>query len=344
MAVKRPQNQRAKIDDVAREAGVSTATVSRVINASGTVSATTQQRVHKAIRDLRFVAHGSARGLAGSKTHTIGIVMSPPTTFFFAALIKGISESIESAGYSLLMYSAVHTTSMIGGKPLPLGDHNTDGLIVFTNFLDDYSIQFMYEQNFPIVMLHRSAPEGLEIPTITFENEKGAFEAVTHLIENGRRKIVYLKGPEGNEDSRQREVGYKNALQSAGIDVEERLIRRGSFATRPATRAIDDLIEEGVKFDAIFAGDDNAAIGALDSLKRHDFKTPNDIALVGFNDDYMSQYTNPTITTVKAPIYESGFRAGENILKLIEGKPVPSNIHLDTELIIRESSGGKTNG
>ncbi|MEM9773536.1 MAG: LacI family DNA-binding transcriptional regulator [Chloroflexota bacterium] len=338
MTIKRSHHQRVKIDDVAREAGVSTATVSRVINGTGTVSPTTQQRVHHAIRSLRFVAHGSARGLAGSKTNTIGIVMPALTTFFFAALIKGINESIEEQGYTLLMYSSNSPASMIGGKPLPLGDHNTDGLIVFTDFLDDYSIQYMFEQGLPIVMLHRTAPAGLDIPVVAFHNEKGAFEAVNHLIENGRRRIVFLKGPEGNEDSRQRELGYRRALASADLPVDENLIRRGKFATTPAKQAIETLLQEGAHFDAIFAGDDNAAVGALEACRDMDISVPGQIAIVGFNDDYMARHVSPALSTVSAPIYESGFKAGTTLLKLIAGQPVNNAIRLETKLVVRDSS------
>lgn len=340
MTVKRTNNQRAKIDDVARVAGVSTATVSRVINGTGTVSPATQKRVHEAIRELRFVAHGSARGLAGTKTRTVGLVMPALNTFFFASLIRGINESIEAHDYSLLMYSVSTPASMRGGKPLPLGDHNTDGLIVFTDFVDDYSIQFMYEQKFPIVMLHRTPPVGLAIPIVMFRNEEGAYKAVDHLIRNGKKRIVFLKGPEGNEDSRQRELGYKRALEASGISLDTNLISRGGFAVSQAKSAIEQLISDGIEFDAVFAGDDNAALGTLEILQEYRLRVPEDVAIIGFNDDYMAQYLNPPLTTIKAPIYESGFLAGEKLLRLIKGREVKMESFLDTELIIRESSGG----
>ena len=124
MSVKRSPNQRVKINDVARQAGVSTATVSRVINGTGTVSENTAKKVNQAISSLKFVAHGSARGLAGSKTHTIGLVLPGLTTFFFTTLIQGINDCIYNRDYSLLMYSVNTPASMISGKPLPLGEHN----------------------------------------------------------------------------------------------------------------------------------------------------------------------------------------------------------------------------
>jgi LacI family transcriptional regulator len=237
-----------------------------------------------------------------------------------------------------LMYADPHPTSVASGKPLPLGEHNTDGLIVFTDFLDDYSIQYLHERNLPIVMLHRSPPAGLPIPKVMFENRQGAFEIVNHLIEIGRKRIVYLKGPEGNEDSRQREMGYRQALQNAGIEEDESLIGRGGFAANQAADAIRQLLLDGVEFDAVFCGDDTASIGVMDALRENGLSIPENVALVGFNDDYMSQYITPALTTVRAPIHRSGFEAAQKLLDLIEGKPVEMHSELKTELIIREST------
>ena len=340
MTVKKSPTQRVKIDDVARLAGVSTATVSRVINGTGTVSDRTAEKVYQAIGDLKFVAHGSARGLAGSKTNTIGLVLPGVTTFFFTALIQGINDCIYNQDYSLLMYADPKPTSMASGKPLPLGEHNTDGLIVFTDFLDDYSIQYLFERNLPVVMLHRTPPAGLDIPVVMFENQQGAYEIVNHLIETGCKRIVYLKGPEGNEDSRQREMGYRQALEDAGIGVDESLIGRGGFAANMAANAIRQMLLDGVEFDAVFAGDDNGAIGVMEVMRERGLKAPEDIALAGFNDDYMSQYITPSLTTVRAPIHQSGFEAAQKLLKLIEGKQVEMYTQLGTELIIRESTTG----
>lgn len=344
MSFKKQATQRVKIDDVAKLAGVSTATVSRVINGTGTVSDSTAEKVYKAIGDLKFVAHGSARGLAGSKTDTIGLVLPGVTTFFFTKLIQGINACIYDRGYSLLMYADPTPASMASGKPLPLGEHNTDGLIVFTDFLDDYSIQYLYERNLPIVMLHRSPPEGLNIPKVMFENREGGYEIVTHLIEQGCRRIVYLKGPEGNEDSRQRELGYCQALKDAGIEIDDSLIGRGQFAAPISANVIRQMLLDGVEFDAVFAGDDNGAVGAMEALRERGLRIPEDVALAGFNDDYMSEYITPSLTTVRAPIHESGFEAAKKLLDLIDGKQVNMHSQLSTELIVRESTSGGVNG
>lgn len=338
MTEKRPLPQRAKINDVAQLAGVSTATVSRVINGTGTVSDRTAEKVYQAISDLKFVAHGSARGLAGSKTNTIGLILPGITKSFLPELIKGVNDCIHEKGYALLMYSVSTPATMESGNPLPLGVHNTDGLIVFTDFLDDYSIQYFYDHQLPIVMLHRSPPKGLDIPMVVFENELGGYEIVKHLIEKGRRRIVYLKGPEGNEDSRQREVGYHRALKEYGIEFDPKLVGRGNFAPGQAGNAVQKIIDEGVQFDAVFAGNDNAAIGVLETLHQNQIHVPSEVSLVGFDDDYLSQYVNPPLTTVRAPIHQSGFEAAQQLLNLIDGNPIANKICLETEIVVREST------
>ena len=344
MTARKANNQRAKIDDVAKLAGVSTATVSRVINSTGTVSDRTAQRVLEAITDLKFVAHGSARSLAGSKTNTIGLVLPGVTTFFLTKLIQGISKSIYERGYSLLMYGDPRPASMASGNPLPLGEHNTDGLIVFTDFLDDYSIQYFHDRNLPIVMLHRSPPPGLKIPKVKFDNEEGAYQAVKHLLFEGYTKIVYLRGPNGNEDSEEREAGYRRALDQAGIAIDDALIGMGQFTAQIAKDVIAKMVDDNLPFDAIFAGDDNSAWGAIEALQEKGIAIPNDVAVAGFNDDSMSQYITPTMTTVRAPIHQSGYDAAEKLFALIEGKDVEMESLQPTELIIRDSTVRRPNG
>ena len=340
MAIRRATTQRITIDDVAKEAGVSTATVSRVINGKGTVSDRTTKKVNQAITDLKFVAHGSARTLAGTKTHAIGLFFPGITTPFFSDLIRGISTPIYERGYSLLMYGDLKPVSMTSGRPLPLGEHNTDGIIVFTDFLDDYSIRHFYERQLPVVMLHRSPPTDLAIPKIKFANEEGSYTAVRHLLDNGYRKIAYLRGPDGNEDSEQRERGYRRALAEQGIAIDETLIAKANFAAPAAERIITQMLDKKIKFDAVFAGDDNSAWGTINILQKRGINIPEEVAVVGFNDDLLSRYSTPALTTVRAPIYDSGFRAAEKLFSLIDGNDVPRETLLPTELVIRESSVG----
>ncbi|MEM7799888.1 MAG: LacI family DNA-binding transcriptional regulator [Chloroflexota bacterium] len=338
MAIKKTDGSRVKIDDVARKAGVSTATVSRVINKTGNVSAHTAEKVHQAIGDLKYVAHGTARGLASTTTKTIGLILPGTSSFFFSELTRGINAYINPQDYSLLMYAVIKPASMAGGNPLPLGEHNTDGLIVFSHFLDDYSIHYLHDQNLPIVMLHRSPPEGLSIPKVMFDNHEGAYQITRHMILQGRGRIVFLSGPKGNEDSQQREAGYRQALSEAGIHYNPALVSTGKFSISAGKVAIQRFLSQEVVFDAVFCGDDNSAVGVIEALRENGVQIPDEIAVAGFNDDVMSQYLSPPLTTVSAPIYQSGFIAAEKLLQLINGEKNIDDALLKTELIVRQSA------
>ena len=193
-------------------------------------------------------------------------------------------------------------------------------------------------------MLHRSPPAGLDIPRVVFENEDGAYDVVNHLLSAGCEKIAYLRGPQGNEDSRQREIGYRRALTDANLAVNERLIRHGEFSVAGGKAAVKSLLDKEIKFDAIFAGDDNSAVGAIEALNEHGLRIPQDIAVVGFNDDYMSQHIQPALTTVRAPIYQSGFEAARKLIDLIEEKDVVMESCLPVEVVLRESSLRRQHG
>lgn len=336
----RTSRSRATIDDVARLAGVSTATVSRVLNNTGTVAQTTADRVYAAISELNYVAHAAARGLAGSCTNTLGLILPDTSTLFLSFLLRGINTCANDNGYNLLIYATKNQVSIQSGNPLPLGEHNTDGLIIFTDSVDDESIRQLHQRAFPMVLLHRTPPAGLEIPCVMFENEKGAFDLVEHLITVcNHRKIGFLAGPVGNEDSELRYQGYVSALQKHHLPLNPDWVRRGFFDTRLAERVVSDWIQEGLECDAIFAGDDNMAIAAVTALRQAGLRIPEDVAVAGFNDDALSRHLNPPLTTVFAPTEAVGHQATYQLLHLIRGEAVNPLTRLETQVVVRASCG-----
>jgi DNA-binding LacI/PurR family transcriptional regulator len=334
---------RITIDDVAKLAGVSIATVSRVLNDTGKVAAATKERVLAAVAELDYVPHAGARGLAGSRRHTIGLIFPGMGDAFLTELLIGIDQQITDAGYELLLYSTRLRNRDQTIQSIPLGEHNTDGLIIYASSLTEAEIRRFYERGFPVVLLHQSAPEGLAIPSVTFENKAGAETAVNHLINLGRRRIVYLTGPEGNEDSQWREMGYCQALAEHGIPVTSELIAMGGFHDTTSEVTVRQLLADGVEFDAIFAGDDRSARGALLALQQAGKRVPEDVAVVGFDDASYARYLTPPLSTVHAPIAESGREAAEQITRLIQGEYTDMLTLLPTELIIRESCGAEIN-
>jgi LacI family transcriptional regulator len=337
---RRQTKHSATIHDVAALAGVSIASVSRVINGSSQVSSLIHAKVQDAIATLNFVPHAAAQVLASRKTHTIGLILPEISGFYFSPLLHGIEESIRGMGYDLLVHSSVSRQDSNEKPTRKLGEHNTDGLLIYTASVSEEEIIRLYDHGFPIVLLLQSPPAGLDIPAVNIENKVGATKMIDHLIEvHGYRRIAFLAGPETEEDSHWREIGFREALANHGILYDPNLISRGDFDTTIAQKSVAEWVSRGVKFDAIFAADDDSAIGAITALQNTDLRVPEDIAIVGFDDIYVSQYLSPPLTTVRAPIEQAGYTAAQLLIRLIRQEAVDPAIILPTELIIRRSCG-----
>lgn len=331
------------IREVARRAQVSVATVSRVLNHAAVVAPDTATRVQNAIAELNYTPRAAARNLATQQTHTIGLLMSEIAGDFFTPLLQGIESAAAEAGYDLLISTSTRFSSYIS-IPLPLGPHNTDGLLLFIGGLDQEalanSLQGGLQSGFPMVIIHQTPPATLAIPCVTIENEAASKELVEHLITvHRRRRIVFLKGPKDHNDSTQREVGYLRALRMYHIPFTEELVVNGEFNRNVSELAINRLLTNGTHFDAVFAGDDEAAIGVLAALSKAGRRVPADVSVVGFDDQRLSAYLTPPLTTVRAPTREVGYRAVQQLLELIRtGQAEPVTL-LPTELVIRRSCG-----
>jgi LacI family transcriptional regulator len=234
----------------------------------------------------------------------------------------------------------IHSTKQEGPLCRPLGEHNTDGLLIFTDSLDHRELHRLYNMNFPIVLLHQTPPDSLNIPVIAVENKDGAAILVNHLIDvHGRRRIVFLRGPEGHEDSVWRERGYREALEAHNIIFYPELIASGGFDEEEAFATVQQMVLNGIEFDAIFAGDDDSAIGAMRALKIAGRLVPGDVAVVGFDDVPFARYISPALTTVRAPIEAIGREAVRQLTHLMSGEPAEALTLMRTELVIRESCG-----
>jgi LacI family transcriptional regulator len=331
---------RSTIADVAERAGVSIATVSRVINQTGPVAEETAAQVQAAISELKYVPHAAARGLASRRTNTLGLLLPGISDQFSAAMLRGIEVGARESGYDLL----IHSTHVEGGSgSIPrrrLGEHNTDGLLIFTDSLDEAEIIRLYQRSFPLVLLHRSPPDGLDIPCVTFENKSGSRKLIDHLIEvHDRRHIAFLSGPDGNEDSYWREMGYRESLAAHGLPFEPLLLAKGNFEREQAQSSVENWLAQGLVIDAIFSGDDEAGLGALTALQQAGQRVPEDIALVGFDDIDISRYLVPPLTTVRAPIERAGREAAWQLVHLIRQHQAVPLVLLPTELVVRRSCG-----
>jgi DNA-binding LacI/PurR family transcriptional regulator len=330
----------ATISDVAALAGVSIATVSRVINGTAVVSDTTASKVRQAITSLSFVPHAAARMLASKKTHTIGLILPEISGFYFDPLLRGIENGLRGKGYDLLVHSAVFREGRFEPQSVKLNEHNTDGILIFAASVSESEITRLYNIGFPVVLLHQSPQEDQAIPSVTIDNKAGAFELVNHLIDCHKcRHIGFLSGPAEQEDSYWREMGYREALSTHGLQINPELIAYGGFNIEDAQESVRSWIQSGAQLDAIFAGDDDSATGAITAIRHAGKSVPEDIAVVGFDDIYISQYLSPPLTTVRAPIEEVGFSAAQNLIQLIRHEPVKTITKLGTRLMIRRSCG-----
>lgn len=327
-------NERSTIEDVAKAAGVSIATVSRVLNNTGKVADATRTRVMSAVGALGYSPSAAARSLAARRTYTIGLTVHTIDGDYFQHMLQGAEDAASQHGYTLMLY----TTRSV--KRFQLGRHNADGAIIFADSQADRRLAEFYATGFPVVLLHRSPPDGMHMPFVTVENKKGARMMTDHLIENcGRTRIAFLRGPDDQEDSYWREMGYRESLAAHGIAFDPALVGRGEFVIEHARETVRGWLRDKLPIDAIFAGDDESALGAMMALQERGVRCPADIAVTGFDDIRLAQYLNPPLTTVRAPIEAAAAEAVYQLVKLINGEPAAPKTLLATELVVRESCG-----
>lgn len=323
------------IVEVAKHAGVSPSTVSRVINGTAAVLPETERRVRAAIEAFQFIPHPAARQLVMRRTHTIGVLLPEISGAFFSPMLKGIETGVREAGCDLLIYSTRSSHA-----PRPLGEHNTDGFIIFPGSLDEEDLHRLYRREFPVVLLHQSPPNDCPYPVVTIENRNSAEKLTRHLVEvHERRRIVFLAGPEGHEDSLLREQGYRAALAANDIPFDPDLVQNGGFDDLEAYHATSAILSRGLDFDAVFSGDDDAAAGVIAALQQAGREVPGDVAVVGFDDVALARFFNPPLTTIRAPIEQVGYEAARALNRLILKQPVDKRILFPCELVIRQSCG-----
>ncbi len=331
------------IYDVARQAGVSVATVSRYLNQNAPISTQVADRLEKIMTELRYVPHAAARHLASKKTRVVGLLLNNLHNDFFVPLLNGVESIVRQKGYNLII-ATYHANSREHARP-PIGPHNTDGMLVFSDGLSDEDLICLNADGFPMVLVHRTPPAQVPLPSITVENTEITRLLIDHLINvHGKRHILFLRGPITQEDSLRREVGYKAALQANGIAVDENLILNGDFERGAAYRVINEFLDrqKEVVFDAVFTGDDDAAIGVLKALHEHGIRIPEDVAVSGFDDLGFAPFLNPPLTTVRAPTETVGRVAAERLFGLLENHPTDDVVVLPTEIIFRRSCGCKS--
>ena len=328
------------IRDVAQKAGVSVATVSRFINKNAPISPEVAERLQTVMVDLKYVPHAAARHLASRKTRLVGLLLNNLHNDFFIALLNGIEPVVRKKEHNLII--ATYHFDSRNVMPPPVGPHNTDGMLVFADGLTNDELISLQSTGFPMVLVHRLPPTGVHIPSVTIENTKVTAELTEHLIKvHGRRRILFLRGPANQEDSGLREVGFRSALAANNIPVDECLFLYGEFERDFAYQAMNEFIGKNGRdaFDAVFTGDDDAAIGVLKSLHEHEIRVPEDVSVAGFDDLGFAQFLNPPLTTVRAPTGLIGKVATDRLFCLLENRQFDEVTIMPASIIYRSSCG-----
>jgi len=327
------------IKDVAREAGVSVATVSRVWNDAAFVSPETRQRVSEIAARLGYSPHGAARSLITRTTHALGVLLPDLYGEFFSEIIRGIDHTAQADGYHILVSSSHDSKDEIDAALRSMRGR-VDGMIIMSPDLEAQRTLHALQGSFPVVLLNGGA-ESKAFDTITIENHEGASAMVRHLVQRGHRRIAMIAGPERNYDAAERLRGYRSALGESGIAPDPAFVLAGDFSELSGHRAARAMLALDPRPTAIFAANDSMAIGALSALREAGLRVPEDIAVAGFDDIPMARYMNPPLSTVHVDISKLGERATTLLLSSLQNGERPrKQLQLATNLVIRSSCGG----
>jgi LacI family transcriptional regulator len=337
----RPARVRSKVTirDVAREAGVSVATVSRVFNDSGPVNAETRERIRAIAGRLRYSPDSAARSLITRRTNTLGVLLPDLYGEFFSEVIRGIHQLTQRGGYHVLVSSS-HADKGEVEAALRAMRGRVDGLVLMSPDIDAPALVANIPDALPVVLLN-CAVDGDEYDSIMIDNVGGAFAMTQHLLALGHRRIAFIRGGERNHDAGERLRGYRAALEGAGVEQHAELEVAGDFTEAAGSRAAKTLLAGDRRPTAIFAGNDSMAFGAMSALRDAGVRVPDDVSVAGFDDIPIAAYMSPPLTTVRVAIAELGELAIRTLLRAID----EGNEHerrrqvLPTWLVGRQSTG-----
>ena len=330
----------ANLTEVAQKAGVSIATVSRVINNSPKVNAETRLKVQQVIKDLKYQPNRVAKRLRNknASSNLLGVLIPDIQNPFYVEVLRGIEDVAYENKYALIMCNFAQDEKKEKLYLDILQSESIDGLIVAPAHEHDQNVINLVKGGLPIVCVDRGL-SGVDVDVVLVENRNGAFSAVDYLAKAGYKRIAYISGIPKIPSSQQREQGYLEALTANKLPIDKALMKYGDSRHESGVKLCEELLNLKFPPDAIFAGNNLITLGALETIHKRGLNIPKDVAIVGFDDMYWSISLNPSLTAVKQPAYEIGKRAAEQLIQRINdpGRPTVSMI-MKTELIIRNSS------
>jgi LacI family transcriptional regulator len=327
------------IQDVARAAGVSVSTVSRVLNDKDDVAAATYEKVQHTIQELGYTSNLAARSLRSHKTNTIGLIALDLNDPFAIQVLLGINQAIETFGYDLILYASGNRgdntraaweqrhVSLISGSV-------ADGVIIIT------PAAITFPATGPLVAVDPHSGN-TDYPTVIATNRAGALEMMDYLTGLGHRRIGFIGGREELKSANQRRRGYEDGLQKAGIPVDAELIQQGDFRRETGHLRARELLGLPNPPTAIFAANDESAIGTIEAAREAGLRVPEDLSVAGFDDIPEASYITPALTTVEQPMKKMGHIATEMLVNLIQDEKTTVQVHeVATRLVIRDSCRG----
>lgn len=327
----------ATIKDVARLAGVSVATVSRVINHSPKASDSSREAVLSAMQHLQYHPNANARALAQQSTETLGLIVADVSDPFFGAMVKAVEQVAYATGNFLLIGNGYHNIEKERQAIEQLIRHRCAALVVHAKMLPDDEMQSLMNQIPGMVLIYRTLP-GFEQRCVALDDRYGAWLATRHLIQSGHQRIAILCSNHGISDATDRLQGYLDALKEHNIPVDDKLIAYGEPDEIGGEQAMADLLGLGRSFTAVTCYNDSMAAGALSVLSDNSIDVPNDISLVGFDDVLISRYLRPRLTTVRYPVGAMANQAAQLALALAGNQPLPETTHMFSPTLVRRHS------
>ena len=321
----------ATIRDVARRAQLSVATVSRALNGFDNVSDRAKERVSEAVRDLGYVPHAGARSLSLARTNAIGVVLPDLHGEFFSEIVRGMDREAGRCGY-LLLLSNLHGSSDKAAFALKAMHGRVDGLIVMAPHLNAEDLSAALPPGLPSILINTRDSSGSRA-AIHLDNAAGARAVADHFEALGRKRVVHIAGPSGNIDADERTAAFCKACADRGLACE---VLRGDFEEGSGQEAVEQLLKSEHSFDALFAGNDNMAIGALQALRSAGLRVPEDVVVAGFDDIPLARHLG--LTTVRVRIAELGERALARLLATIGREDRAGDELHAPELVVRSTT------
>lgn len=332
---KQPAAGPTTVTEVAKLAGVSVSTVSRILNGSARVADDKREAVEKAIEELNFKPNLLAQSLKRGSSMTIGVLVQAVESPFFNETLRGIEDTLSGTGYAALIVSGHWNASEEAERIRLLIARRADGLILLSGHLDDEEV-LAFSEHLPIVAAGRQL-EAPRAASLRLDNVEGGLLATRHLLSLGHTRIAHISGPADHIDAIERLSGYRMALEEAGLAFDPGLVVQGDFRETGGLLAVNQLLARGLPFSALFAANDQTAFGARLALYRKGIRVPEDISLIGYDDLPGSSFTTPPLTTIRQPVYEMGRQAAIALLALIGGQDAALELPR-LELVIRETT------